>query len=650
MPPESSATVPRETPASASAASVIPTLLIQLQRNAERHGGEVAMRERDLGIWREYTWREYRDEVLAFAAGLEALGFRAGEALTVIGDNRPRLYFGCLGVAALRGFAIPVFPDVTPEELVQYTRHGRPRFALAEDQEQTDKLLALRERTGIPETIVYDDGRGIGIYKNAGLLPWETVVEKGRQRLAAEPGLAEALLGRAQPEDPVVLLYSSGTTGTPKGIPLKHRHIVGAVANAAQTDYFKEGEEYVAYLPMAWVGDFVFTLGAGIALRFRTNIPERQETVMHDLREVAPTFYLAAPRSWDQMLTNVQVGIEESTPVKRRLFHFFMPLAMDLERARIAGKRAGLGRRLLRACGEPLVYGPIKDYLGLTRAAHAYTAGEAIGEDTFLFFRALGVNLRQFYGQTEATALTAAQRPDAVRLHTVGFPLPGVDLRIGESGEILVRSAGVFDGYMGDPQATAKTLEGGWLHTGDAGYLEADGQLVVLGRVSEVVYTSKGERFIPNYIENRIKFSPYIRNVAVLGAGREYLTAIVCIDMEAVGHWAQAEGIPYVSYADLSQKPEAYDLIAGSVAHVNSLLPPGLAVRRFVNLHKDFDADDGEITRTRKLRRSVIETRYAALVAALYSGAGAAEFDAQITYESGATSLLRRRLTIREVA
>jgi len=635
--------------AEVAAAGDAGTLLAQLARNAAEHGASIAMRERDLGIWQEYTWQDYLDQVLAFAAGLEALGFQAGEALAVIGDNRPRLYFGMLAAMALRGYASPIFADVPPEELKHYTLHGRPRFALAEDQEQTDKLLELRRTSGLPGTIIYDDARGLAGYGEPGLVAYDEVAATGRARLAAEPGLARGLLARAQPSDAIVLLHSSGTTGLPKGIRLTHRIVVGAVGNAARAHYFEPGEECIAYLPMAWVGDFVFTLGAGIALRFVVNIPERQEMVLRNLREVAPTFYLAAPRSWDNMLTNVQVGIAESTALKRRLFDFFMPLAIRMERQRLAGARPGLAQRILRVLGEMAVYGPIKDYLGLSRARHAYTAGEAIGEDTFVFFRALGIDLRQFYGQTESCALTAAQDGASVRLHTVGRAMPGVEIRIADDGEILVRSVGVFDGYMNDPEATRKALVDGWLHTGDAGYLEPDGQLVVLGRVNEVVYTAAGERFIPNYVENRLKFSPYIRNVAVLGAGRDHLAAIVCIDSEAVGHWAQVNGHAYTSYADLSQNPAVCELIGQAIRHVNELLPAPLRLRRFVNLPKDFDADDGEITRTRKLRRNVVEERYADVIAALYGPAREVDFGARINYESGATGVLQRRLVIREL-
>jgi len=626
------------------------TLIAALARNAVQSGERAAFRERDRGVWQERSWADMFAEVVALAAALEALGLGPGQALTVIGDNRTRLYGAMLAAMALRAFPAPVFPDVPPDELTAYTRHGEPRIAVAEDQEQVDKLLELRERIGRPTTILYDDPRGLSGYKADGLLSLDATIARGRALIEADPALAADLVGRARADDIAVLLHSSGTTGAPKGVPLRHRHIVAGVGNAVAGGYFAEHEENYAYLPMAWVGDLVFTVGAGTLLQFTTNIPERQETVLRDLREVAPTLYLAAPRAWDNMLTRIQIGMADSTPLKRKLFEYFMPRAIEVERRRLAGKTPSFQERLSGFAGELLVYGPIKDFLGMTRARRAYTGGEAIGEDTFLFFRALGIGLRQFYGQTETAALTAAQSENEVTLHTVGKPMPGVDVKIDDSGEILVRSGSVIDGYFDDPEASRKALIDGWLHTGDAGYIEPNGQLVVLGRVSEVVRTRAGERFIPNYIENRIKFSPYVRNVAVVGAGRDLLTAIVCIDLEAAGHWAEERGVSFTSYADLSQKPEVCALVASILRHVNESLPAPLRIRRFVNLHKDFDADDGEITRTRKLRRNVIEERYAALITALYSGASSVVENTRITYETGQTGTISRTLSIREVA
>jgi long-chain acyl-CoA synthetase len=633
-------------PASGNAS---PSLVAALARNAREAAGRIAFRERAFGIWQEWRWGDVLDEVLAITAGFEAFGLRADEALIVVGDNRARIYFSMLAAMALRAFPTPLFPDTPVEEMEHYTRLGAPRLALAEDQEQVDKLIELRARTGRPQTIFYEEVRGLAAYEVEGLTSLDEVIARGRKRLAEVPGLREELIGRAGPDDIAALLYSSGTTGTPKGIPLRHRNVIDGIANALAGGYFRKHEQLFAYLPTAWVGDFVFTVGGGVLLQATVNIPERQETALHDMREVAPTFYLAAPRAWDNMLTRVQVGMADSTPLKRRLFDVFMPRAIELERKKLAGGHASLSDRLIQALGEALIYAPIKDFLGLSRAERAFTGGEAMGEDTFLFFRGLGIKLKQFYGQTETSALSAAQTEGHVRLHTVGAAMPGVDIRIDDNGEILIRSASVISGYFDDPVATAKAFAGGWLRTGDAGYLEDDGSLVVLGRVSEVVHTATRERFIPNFIENRLKFSPFVRNVAVIGAGRDELTAIVCIDYDAVGHWAERRALSYGSYADLSQLAEVQALVAGVIAHVNEAQPATLRVRRFVNLHKDFDADDGEITRTRKLRRNVIESIYAPVIAALYGAAPDIEFDAPILYEDGRRGFVRRNLRICEV-
>lgn len=625
------------------------TLIDALVRNAAEFGGRVAFRERRYGIWQEQTWSEVLDEVCAIAAGLEKHGLKAGAAMTLIGDNRPRLYYSMLAANMLRAFPSPVFPDVPLEELIAATRHGSPVVAIAEDQEQVDKLLELRESVGRPHVIAYDDNRGLDAYDVEGLVSLDRLTEEGRERLAADPALRQRLLTSAKPDDVAILLHSSGTTGQPKGIPLRHSNVARGVMNANASGYFAKHEELFAYLPIAWVGDFAFILGAGLMMTATVNIPERQETVMHDLREVSPTFYLAAPRAWDQMLTRIQVGIQNSTPLKRKLFDFFMPRAVELERKRLAGQAPSLSERVIDKIGDVVIRAPLRDWLGLARAERAFTGGEALGEDTFLFFRALGVKLKQFYGQTETCALTAAQAEGSVKLHTVGRPMHGVDVKMTDEGEILVRSPSVFYGYYDDPENTAKSLTDGWLHTGDAGRIDEDGDLIVLGRVSEVVRTAQGERYIPNFIENRLKFSPFIRNVAVLGAGREELTAIVCIDFDAVGHWAEERAISYTSYAELSQKPQVLDLVRGVVRHVNTIQPEGLRIRRFANLHKDFDADDGEITRTRKLRRNVIETTYASLIDALYDGSPETVFRATISYESGEKGEIVRTLKISEV-
>jgi long-chain acyl-CoA synthetase len=625
------------------------TLVRLVAANAAAVPDQVAMREKDRGIWQELTWSQLNQTLLSVAAGLQALGLDRGQAVLVLGDNRPRLYLGMLCAGALGAYPMPVYPDATPQEVLHVAGEAKIAFALAEDQEQVDKALDLRERGASIGHIVYDNPRGVARYRAPGLLSWAEVEARGRARLASEPGLGEAILAIAGPRDPAVFIHSSGTTGKPKGVVLTHFNILSGVRNAYRCGAYDFGESVLAYLPMAWIGDFAFTIGAGVALRFVINIPERQETVLHDLREIAPSFYLAAPRSWDNMLTTVHVRMEDSTRLKKVLYDLFMHSAQAAERRKLEGKEPTLSQRLLRPFGEWLVMGPIKDQLGLTRLRHAFTGGEAIGEDTFVFYRALGVKLRQLYGQTESSAYTAMQSADEVRLHTVGRPLPGVDAKISEAGEILLRSGSIFGGYFENDAATAEALDDGWLHTGDAGYIESDGHLVVLGRVSEVVHTAAGERYIPNYIENRLKFSPFIKEVAVLGKGRDRLAALVCIDRETVGHWAELRGISYISYADLSQKPEVLQLVRAAVQRVNATLPEPLRLAYFVSLHKEFDADDGEVTRTRKLRRNVVEERYAPIIEAIYGGQPSVAVKAQVVYESGETGVTERQLAVTKV-
>jgi long-chain acyl-CoA synthetase len=627
------------------------TLGALLARNASRHGTDIALREKERGIWKETTWADYTEEVLDCAAGLERLGVAPGKAVLILGDNRARLYMGMLAVALLGGYAMPAYPGATLEELQHFLGEVEIAAALAEDQEQVDKILEVSAAStrGIAH-IIYDEARGLEFYEADGLMSWEHLTEIGRHHLNEDPRRRDELLHRTGPDDPAIFMHSSGTTGKPKGIVLSQKNVLAAARSGHAGGTFGENEDILAYLPMAWVGDYAITVAAAVLLRFTVNVPERQETVVRDMREIAPTMYLAAPRSWDQMLTTIQVGMEDSTPLKKWLYHFFMDRAIAAETRKLNGKSGGLLEPLGRLLGEVLVFGPIKDQFGMSRLKNAFTGGEAIGEDTFVFYRALGIKLRQIYGQTEVSGFSAMQSPEEVRVHTVGKPLPDVEVKIDESGEILLRSDSVFSGYFDKPEASAEALAGGWLHTGDAGYLEEDGgHLVVLGRVSEVMYTAGGERYVPNYIENRLKFSPYIKDAAVIGAGKDELTAMVCVDFEAVGHWAEVHGVPYVSYSDLSQRDEVAVLLRDAFERVNKVIPEGLRMKRFVSLPKQFDPDDGEITRTRKLRRKVVQDRYADVIAALYDGSKDIHVSATVAYETGETGKVDRTLPIREV-
>lgn len=625
------------------------SLIRLLAANAKNHASGIAFREKKKGIWRQTNWRESYEAVMQCAAGLRAAGLSAAEGVLVIGDNRPNLYMSMVAAGALQAYAMPLYPSASIEEILPIHEDIPFRFVFAEDQEQVDKALELRERGARIETIIYDDPRGLAHYTPPGLMSWSALLDLGKERLASEAGLEDRLLQTSQAQDPAVLIHSSGTTGKPKGLVLSHSNVLSAVKSGYQAGAFEFNESVLAYLPMAWVGDFVLTLCAGLALQYTINVPEDADTVMQDLREIAPSFYLAAPRSWDGVLTGIQVRMEDSTPLKRMAYRYFMDSAIVAERKKMAGQTPSLMARAKRQLGEWLVMGPIKDQLGMSRLRNAFTGGEAIGEDTFVFYRALGIKLRQLYGQTESSALVAMQSANEVRLHTVGRPLPGIGVKIDDKGEILLKAGSIFTGYHNNPAATEDTLLSGWLRTGDAGYLEEDGHLVVLGRISEVVHTAQGERYIPNYIENQLKFSPYIKDAAVLGKDKPSLAALVCIDLETVGHWAEVQGISYVSYADLSQKPQVIELIREAVQRVNSALPEALKVRRIVNLPKEFDADDGEITRNRKLRRNVVEARYAEVIDAVYSEQSDVNIRIPVVYETGETGFIERALLIKDI-
>lgn len=624
-------------------------LIAILARNAQEYPQSIAMRERDHGIWQEVTWPDYLDTVLALAAGFEDEGIGPGDVVLIVGDNRPQLYFAMLALICLRAIPSPAYPDAQPEELLGQIQRENINIAVAEDQEQVDKIESIRGQCDGLRAIYFDDPRGLADAAPQGAKPIETLIAQGRARLAADTALRDDLLARPNVHDVAVLLHSSGTTGAPKGIPLKHGHVLAGARNAAAAGYFKIGEQHMASLPIAWVGDFEFSIAAALELRFIINIPENQETALHDLREIAPTLYFASPRAWSGMLTRIQVGIAETTGLKRRLYDHFMGFAIRLEHGKMEGKSPSFLQKLWYRLGDAMIYGPIRDQLGMRKVQRAYTAGEAIGEDVFLYFRALGLNLRQFYGQTETCALAVAQSVEDISLTSVGRPFPGIDLKIDDTGEILIRGDNVFDSYFQNEKASAETLRDGWLCTGDAGEFADDGQLVVLGRLSEVAHKSDGTRFIPSYLENRLKFSANIRDACIIGAGRDFLTAIICIDFSAVGQWAQEQGVPYTSYAELSQRPEVRKLIAGEIAHLNNLVPETLFIQRSVNLHKEFDPDDGEVTRTRKLRRNVIDAHYKTIIDAVYARESSLDYQARITYENGQTGILTRRLEITDL-
>ena len=617
----------------------LPRLLV---RNARDLRERPAIREKDRGIWQTWTWGQYHGEVRDFALGLAALGFTRGERLAVIGDNRPRLYWAQLAAQALGGVSVPVYQDSIARELAYVWNHAECVIIVAEDQEQVDKVLALRNELPALRLVVYDDPRGMLHYRYDWLRSFQEVQELGRTFGREHPGHFEVEVEQGRPDDVAFICYTSGTTGSPKGAMLTHANAVVTAEVAARAEEFRVDDDYLAYLPMAWVGDAFYTLVMSLYIGFACNCPESPETVQRDLRELGPTLVLAPPRIWENMLTGVQVKAADAPGVKRRIFERFCAAAERAEILKSDGKPLPLGLRLAVALGEFFVYGPVRDQLGLRRARWALTGGSPLGPDTFRFFRAIGVNLKQVYGSTETTGLVSLQPSAEANPTTAGRPCAGIDVRIAERGEVLVKSAGIFRGYLKNEEATREVIdEDGWFHTGDAGFIDPRGHLVIIDRAKDVGALVDGTPFAPQFIENKLKFSPYIREAVAFGHARPFVAAMIAIDPNTVGNWAERRGLPYTSYTDLSQKPEVRELIREEVRKCNATLPDVTKVRRFLLLTKDLDADDAEVTRTRKVRRGYVAEKYATVIDAFYGGRDEVELTTTITYEDGRQAVLR---------
>jgi long-chain acyl-CoA synthetase len=608
------------------------------------------MREKDRGIWQAHTWQQYHDQVRDLALGLCALGFARGDKLSVIGDNRPRLYWAQIAAQCLGGISVPVYQDSIARELAYVLDHAEVSVVVAEDQEQVDKILALRDQLPRLRLIVYDDPRGMAHYRHDWLQSYADVQERGRRFGQEHPGFFEAEIERGRPEDVAMLAYTSGTTGNPKGAMLTHANLVGTGEILIKSEDVRIDDEWLAYLPMAWVGDSLYTMVINLMVGFTVNCPESPETVQRDLRELGPTAVLGPPRIWENMLTGLQVRAADTSPLKRWVFERFRRAAEEAEILRADGKPIPAGLRAQCALGEVLVYGPVRDQLGLRRARWAYTGGAPLGPDTYRFFRSFGVNLKQVYGSTEVTGLVSLQPDAEANPTTAGRPCPGIDVRIGDRGEVLVKSAGIFKGYYKNEEATREVIDpGGWFHTGDAGFVDPRGHLVIIDRAKDVGALSDGTPFAPQFIENKLKFSPYIREAVAFGHERPFVAAMVAIDLNTVGNWAERRNVPYTSYMDLSQKPEVLDLIREEIDRGNATLPDATKVRRFLLLTKDLEADDAEMTRTRKVRRRFIAEKYGEVIDALYAGRDEVEMTSTVTYEDGRQATLRARVRIADV-
>jgi long-chain acyl-CoA synthetase len=627
--------------------SIAVTLPQLLRRHAERTPGRTALREKDLGVWQPYSWRGYWQEVRDVALGLAAHGFGRGDKLSVIGENRPRLYFAKLAAMSLGGIAVPVYQDAIASELAYVLDHAETSVVVAENQEQVDKILSLKARLPHLKLVVYDDPRGLRNYDDPLLQSFEAVQAAGRDFGAAHPGYVEAAVAGGEAHDLCLFSYTSGTTSRPKGVMLSHANLLIAAESFAASEGLRPGEEHLAYLPMAWIGNSLISLALHLWVGFTINFPEKPETVERDLREIGPTIALAPPRLWENALTAIMVRAADASPLKRNVFEFFRGVAERAQACLSEAHPVPFGLRLLRAIGEVMVYGPLCDQLGLRRARLAYTGGAPLGADTFRFFRAIGVNLKQVYGATELSGLCAVQSDGEVDPDTVGRMVPGAELRIDDTGEVLVRSGGIFQGYYKQPEATREALtEDGWLRTGDAGFIDPRGHLVVVDRARDVGKLADGTALAPQFLENKLKFSPYIGEAVVFGDGRPFVAAIIAIDAATVGNWAERRNLAYTSFQDLCSRAEVRELIRDAIKKCNAGLPEAIRIRRFLVLNKEFDADDEEITRTRKIRRRFVAEKYAAIVDAFYSGAAAVEVSAQITYEDGRKSVLRSLIAI----
>ncbi|MGO4331571.1 long-chain fatty acid--CoA ligase [Cupriavidus sp. 2TAF22] len=623
-------------------ATTFPRLLLA---HAQQRPGSPAYREKDLGIWQTYNWAQAAQEVRALACGMAALGFTRGMNLAVVGDNRPRLYWAMSAAQALGGVPVPLYQDAIGGEMVYVLNDAEIDFAIVEDQEQVDKLLEvqaqLAEQGRTVRHVIYEDPRGLRGYDHPALMSYQRLQEIGREFDRANPGYFDAAVEAGSPDDTAIILYTSGTTGKPKGVCHSHRGLIGAARNGCAFDGLVAGDDVLSYLPMAWVGDNLFSYAQALVAGFTVNCPESRDTVMTDLREIGPTYYFAPPRIYENLLTQVMIRMEDAGWLKRRLFHWAMNVARRCGTDMLDGRPVPLADRLRYLAGEVLIYGPLRNVLGMSRIRVGYTAGEAIGPDLFRFYRSIGVNLKQFYGQTETCAYVCLQPDGKVKFDSVGPAAPGMEIRIADNGEVLVRGVGLLKSYYKRDDATREAInDEGYFMTGDAGVIDADGHLKIIDRAKDVGKLADGSMFAPKYIENKLKFFPYIKEAVAFGTGRDNVCAFVNIDFDAVGNWAERRHLPYAGYIDLAGRPEVIEMIGECVAQVNADLAAdamlaGSQVARFLILHKELDPDDDELTRTRKVRRGFIADKYAVLVDALFAGKAEQFIETRVKFEDG---------------
>ncbi|MDH4464583.1 AMP-binding protein [Acidovorax sp.] len=622
--------------------TTFPQLL--LKHAAERPEAP-ALREKEYGIWQTHNWADLARLVEQVAAGLHQAGLQRHEHMVVVGANRPRLYATMLAAQSLGAIPVPLYQDAVAAECVFPLNNAEVRFCLVEDQEQVDKMLEVREQCPQISHIFYDDPRGLRKYDEQGLASLDSLIEAGKAFAAKNPGWFKAEVAKAQPGDVAAMFFTSGTTGNPKGVVHTHSTLLDRASAGAEFDKLTSSEEVLAYLPPAWIGQNIFSYAQWLACGYVVNCPESASTVTIDLKEVGPTYYFAPPRIFEGLLTSVMIRMEDAGAIKRKMFEACMRVAKRVGPALMDGEAVSAIDKVKYALGNLLVYGPLRNNLGFSRVRVAYTAGEAIGPDLFTFYRSIGINLKQLYGSTETAVFVCLQPDNQARADTVGVPIRGVEIKVADNGEILVKSAGLLKEYYKNPAATAEVLTAdGWYHTSDAGFLDAHGHLKIIDRVKDVGRivggANDGAMFAPKYVENKLKFFPHIKEVVALGDKREKVCVMVNIDFDAVGNWAERRNLPYAGYTDLAQKPEVYELIRECIEKVNADLSTdamlaGSQVSRFLVLHKELDADDGELTRTNKVRRGFIADKYGVLVDALYAGRSEQYIETVVKFEDG---------------
>jgi long-chain acyl-CoA synthetase len=626
----------------------LPKLLV---RQCEKYGeSKVAMREKEYGIWRPITWRDYLDHVRHITLGLVTLGLERDDKVIMIGDNRPQALWTEMAAMCAGGGGVWLFQDCLMEEGKYIVDHSDSKFLVAEGQEEVDKALAIRDECPKLKKIIWDDPKGLRHYDDPMLISLAEVMRLGKEKEKEEPDLFSRLVNEGQGEQVCLLFYTSGTTSLPKGVLLTHYNMLTMGQNLMRVDPCFPSDDFVSYLPFAWIGEQMMSISCGLQVGFTINFPEEPETAQVNVREVGPHVMFAPPRLYEQYTRTVQVKHLDATWLKRKLYEWAMKIGYHVADLRFEKKAIPIHWKLLELFGEWVCYSKIRDHLGLSRVRHAYTGGAAMGPDHFRFFHAIGVNLKQIYGQTEIAGISVVHRDGDVKFDTVGTPLPGTEIKLTETDEIVSKSPSVFLGYYKQPEETTKALKDGWLYSGDTGFIDSDGHLVVFDRSKDIMILSDGRKFSPQFLEARLKFSPYMKDALIVGHERPYVTAIVCIDYNTVGKWAEDHGINYTSYTELCQNPRIYDLVNGAIQEVNRTLPEPAKIVRFANLFKEFDADDEELTRTRKIRRAFVENRYQDIIKALYTDVETVHMETNITYEDGRVAEIKSDLRLQTIS